>query len=38
MIDLNELQAFLTKIDGGSVAVDLFKIGQKHYEEHARKY
>ncbi|XP_055859136.1 constitutive coactivator of PPAR-gamma-like protein 1 isoform X2 [Episyrphus balteatus] len=35
MIDPADLQTFLSKVDGGAVGVDLFKIGQKHHDEHA---
>ncbi|XP_055915865.1 constitutive coactivator of PPAR-gamma-like protein 1 isoform X2 [Eupeodes corollae] len=34
MIDPADLQTFLSKVEGGAVGVDLFKIGQKHHDEH----
>lgn len=35
MIDPAELQAFLDRIEGGEVAVDLLKIGQSHFQQNA---
>lgn len=35
MIDTTDLQAFLEKIQGGTIPVDLLKIGQAHYAQHA---
>lgn len=35
MIDTADLQAFLEKIQGGTIPVDLLKIGQAHYAQHA---
>ena len=32
MIDTADLQAFLAKIEGGAVAVDLLKIGVKNHQ------
>lgn len=34
MINTGDLQAFLDKIQGGTVAVDLLKIGQAHHAQH----
>lgn len=40
MIDTNDLQAFLGKIEGGAVAVDLLKIGENNHQQYgnAGKY
>lgn len=35
MIDTADLQAFLEKIQGGTIPVDLLKIGQAHYAQYA---
>ncbi|KAJ6644031.1 Constitutive coactivator of PPAR-gamma-like protein 1 [Pseudolycoriella hygida] len=35
MIDTAELQAFLSKLEGGTVAVDLMKVGENYYKQHA---
>lgn len=35
MIDIADLQAFLAKIQGGTIPVDLLKIGQAHYAQYA---
>lgn len=35
MIDTTDLQAFLDKIQGGTIPVDLLKIGQAHYAQYA---
>lgn len=35
MIDIADLQAFLEKIQGGTIPVDLLKIGQSHYAQYA---
>lgn len=35
MIDTTDLQAFLEKIQGGTIPVDLLKIGQAHYAQYA---
>lgn len=35
MIDTADLQAFVEKIQGGTIPVDLLKIGQAHYAQHA---
>lgn len=33
MIETADLQAFLEKIQGGTIPVDLLKIGQAHYAQ-----
>lgn len=35
MIDTADLQAFLAKIEGGAVAVDLLKIGENNHQQYA---
>lgn len=35
MIETADLQAFLEKIQGGTIPVDLLKIGQAHYAQYA---
>lgn len=35
MINTGDLQAFLEKIQGGTIPVDLLKIGQAHHSQHA---
>lgn len=35
MIDTADLQAFVGKIQGGTIAVDLLKIGQAHHAQFA---
>lgn len=35
MFDTGDLQAFIEKIQGGTIAVDLLKIGQAHYAQYA---
>lgn len=35
MVDIADLQAFLEKIQGGTIPVDLLKIGQSHYAQYA---
>lgn len=35
MIDTADLQAFLGKIEGGTVAVDLLKIGENNHQQYA---
>lgn len=35
MIDTADLQAFLGKIEGGAVAVDLLKIGENSHQQYA---
>lgn len=34
MIDTADLQAFLAKIEGGAVAVDLLKIGENNHQQY----
>lgn len=34
MFDTGDLQAFIEKIQGGTIAVDLLKIGQAHYAQY----
>lgn len=38
MIDTADLQAFLAKIEGGAVAVDLLKIGENFGENNHQQY
>lgn len=38
MIDTADLQAFLGKIEGGAVAVDLLKIGEHFGENNHQQY
>lgn len=38
MIDTADLQAFLAKIEGGAVAVDLLKIGENFGEHNHQQY
>lgn len=35
MIEPADLQAFVEKIQGGTIPVDLLKIGQAHYAQYA---
>lgn len=35
MIDTADLQAFLGKIEGGAVPVDLLKIGENNHQQYA---
>lgn len=35
MIDTADFQAFLGKIEGGAVAVDLLKIGENNHQQYA---